>query len=365
MGLVLPQTRTPWRGESLVQRGRATHEVWLSARALSDEPEQEWTFPLFVQRVVAATPFGLDEMYEDVSTWDQLVRAMEWRARLRDLDADRTIAAQLGLETFDAVLRSVDGRLHLPQPWERFRGRHNVAVAGWDPGRSEVVFRNSWGPSWGDRGYGYVGQAFFEAHVDCCMVMRSIKAGLSQQMDDALSERTRGAPDRATPDDYASAWGTPNPAFNRLVDVRGQPHILRMRNIYGFVDGLPCDVVELRLRLELAGRLHVTHDRQNGTSTVTELWVPRQRRRQGIGTFLIKSALALAAGNHSTHLVALLHEADASTVGLPRARAFGDAVGFHWRWKRTRRPDIEGRAEMRVPHFPDPIPAAGRQGHSC
>ena len=127
------------------------------------------------------------------------------RARLRDLDADRAIEAQLGLETFDAVLRSVDGRLRLPQPWGRFRGRHNVAVAGWDPGLREMVFRNSWGADWGDRGHGYVGQAFFEAHVDCCMVMRSIKAGLSQQMDDALSERTRGAPDRATPDDYASA----------------------------------------------------------------------------------------------------------------------------------------------------------------
>ncbi len=47
------------------------------------------------------------------------------------------------------------GAVHMPGPDEMDgAGGHVVALVGYDPSTRELVFRNSWGPTWGNNGYG-------------------------------------------------------------------------------------------------------------------------------------------------------------------------------------------------------------------
>ena len=57
-----------------------------------------------------------------------------------------------------AVRRS--GVLPVPTRRDRFLGGHAVLAVGYDHARRLIIFRNSWGSEWGDRGYGYLPYAF-------------------------------------------------------------------------------------------------------------------------------------------------------------------------------------------------------------
>ena len=49
----------------------------------------------------------------------------------------------------------------VPTRHYRLRVGHAVLAVGYDHARRVIIFRNSWGRTWGDRGYGYLPYAFF------------------------------------------------------------------------------------------------------------------------------------------------------------------------------------------------------------
>ena len=58
----------------------------------------------------------------------------------------------------DAV--SADGRIPMPRLTDLPAGGHAVLLRGYSDRTDTYRFRNSWGPEWGDRGYGIIPQAY-------------------------------------------------------------------------------------------------------------------------------------------------------------------------------------------------------------
>jgi len=60
------------------------------------------------------------------------------------------------------------GRIEMPGPTDRFLGRHAVLVVELEEepqaGLCMIAFKNSWGPKWGDRGYGCFGLDYFRTY---------------------------------------------------------------------------------------------------------------------------------------------------------------------------------------------------------
>ncbi len=52
------------------------------------------------------------------------------------------------------------GVLPVPTRRDRLIGGHAVLVVGYEHASRRLIFRNSWGRTWGDRGYGYLPYAF-------------------------------------------------------------------------------------------------------------------------------------------------------------------------------------------------------------
>ncbi len=48
------------------------------------------------------------------------------------------------------------GVVPMPTRHDRLRGGHAILVVGYEHARRLLIFRNSWGRGWGDRGYGYL-----------------------------------------------------------------------------------------------------------------------------------------------------------------------------------------------------------------
>jgi C1A family cysteine protease len=50
----------------------------------------------------------------------------------------------------------------VPKKGERLEGGHAVMAVGYDDNARRLLIRNSWGPSWGDRGYGTLPYEYVE-----------------------------------------------------------------------------------------------------------------------------------------------------------------------------------------------------------
>jgi len=62
-----------------------------------------------------------------------------------------------GFSVYEHVMsRSVErtGVIRMPGPKERLQGGHAVLAVGYDDGKGTLLFRNSWGDGWGQKGYG-------------------------------------------------------------------------------------------------------------------------------------------------------------------------------------------------------------------
>jgi C1A family cysteine protease len=64
----------------------------------------------------------------------------------------------------DAVKQT--GMVPVPDPaLEPFVGGHAIMAIGYDEAKKHVIFRNSYGPTWGDKGYGYLPYAYFKKEL--------------------------------------------------------------------------------------------------------------------------------------------------------------------------------------------------------
>lgn len=320
-----------------------SRELWMQARALGGNPGGDWTFPLFFWRARASRPDGLDVCYEDLTTWEQLSALVDLNQALSELGhvASNGYSIGLGLNVFDEAYYALEGRLSLPAPDEPFRGRHVVRLIGMED-ESTLVFVNSWGGTrWGRNGLGYITRAYFENHVDSVVACRSAKFGPSLAMDRELKRRSwvQGRPGIVLMDDVGAAWLTPNRTFGKSVLLRGEMHDLTGRKLFS-ADDQPFEIVELRLGNHLVGRVHIRHSSRE--SVVTEFWVPREARRKGYGSQLLRVIEEFAARHRDTRIQILLHEAD--ETGLDASYSFAQNRGYLISVNESKRPNLSAIA---------------------
>ncbi|MDP4161407.1 MAG: C1 family peptidase, partial [Bacillota bacterium] len=72
-------------------------------------------------------------------------------------------------QSFESDQVAKNGIVPLPKLWEPFLGGHAVLAVGYDDakynGQGYVTCRNSWGATWGDKGYFYLPYGYFSGYV--------------------------------------------------------------------------------------------------------------------------------------------------------------------------------------------------------
>jgi GNAT superfamily N-acetyltransferase len=87
--------------------------------------------------------------------------------RVRDFDDCKNILVHHGPfnASFEVDLTrwggAPDGKISIPENDETLSAAHNVLFVGYDDDTQELRFINSWGPEWGDNGYGYMPYEYY------------------------------------------------------------------------------------------------------------------------------------------------------------------------------------------------------------
>jgi hypothetical protein len=74
-------------------------------------------------------------------------------------------AVVIGIRLFYGFHTSDDGHIQMPKAGESACGRHAVLLVGHDDHEQCFIFKNSWGETWGNAGYGFLPYQYISEHT--------------------------------------------------------------------------------------------------------------------------------------------------------------------------------------------------------
>jgi GNAT superfamily N-acetyltransferase len=104
-------------------------------------------------------PAGIDALArQNLGGWYQRVRSL-YECKLVLAYHSPLLAV---LDITDKWYDAPEGQIPEYDPSDVSVGTHSVCLLGYDDANQEIKFVNSWGPNWGDRGFGHISYATFE-----------------------------------------------------------------------------------------------------------------------------------------------------------------------------------------------------------
>ena len=74
-------------------------------------------------------------------------------------------AVVVGIRLFYGFHSNKDGQIQTPKTGESPCGRHAVLLVGYNDDEQYFIFKNSWGSTWGDSGYGFLPYSYIRQHT--------------------------------------------------------------------------------------------------------------------------------------------------------------------------------------------------------
>lgn len=116
-------------------------------------PESEWPYSENIKIWPPVEPSGLDKKaklyripyYQRITTSDECKLALPIHG-----------AVSAGVELTKRWRDAENGYVEIPSEGNEVIGAHSITVIGYDDAKGRFTFANSWGTTWGDKGYGYV-----------------------------------------------------------------------------------------------------------------------------------------------------------------------------------------------------------------
>lgn len=154
--------------------------IYYMAKKLDPWPNEEGTSIRYGMKVLEKIGVPVesgweynDEVKGDPESWAHLVARWNTIKTYRRLNSLKEIRLALtlspvviGVELFEEFMQ-VDrsGVVRWPaQSWKSYGG-HALCVVGYDNDREEFKIKNSWGPGWGDSGYGYLSYRYMNEYL--------------------------------------------------------------------------------------------------------------------------------------------------------------------------------------------------------
>lgn len=315
-------------------------EIYALAKQLEGDPSSYGTFPLAGARAQyflyqrQRQPF-----YEPLSNTAQIIDVLALNNGLQQGYAPEWSLPHISVavDVFDSMFTAPKGRVPLPRPGEALRGQHLVSLTGHWVGYGEwLQFLNSWGPEWGDNGFGYLSRAYLNKHMVEAWLSRDASVGASP----LTHRRFVNAPGEA---ERARIWLLPNRYFRRRGYKSGRGYQLIVYETFSLADECRVQVVHVRTGFGIrVGWAHLFHiGGEPHTSILKELYVWPSFRRQGFGTILESVALESARAWGAQRLQVLFHELDAQPMLRAAGECFAEQLGYQWNWHPSSRPQVE------------------------
>ena len=210
----------------------------------------------------------------------------------------------LCFDMFDGIYEAPKGYVQVPEKGQTRINRHCVSIVGYDDNQKVFHFANSWGPEWGENGFGHLPYEYFKRDLitegwawfptELWKPLRSL--GHSVVFRDKKAERVRAVASQIPP----PAWGRPMLWVIDLYDREWR--ILGWAHCSPFVD--------------------------RDTLEIEEFFIKPEYRRRGLGEALVARIHEIARFSVVSKLGAWIPNQDVIRERDGVVRSFFDHVGF-------------------------------------
>lgn len=275
------------------------------------------------------------QYYESTSDPAEVRRLFLRAAQMHRLRVGRAADHVLIIvEAFRSWHNAPRGAIPLPDPGDASIGLHCVYLSGYEDHGDTFRFANSWGQRWGRRGYGTLSYEYLMRYLQEAFVLRPARYG-------PPSWCFADPPAGGTPDEFRRRMRLDAPRERvRQRRSNGENWVVEAFETSSPTTGYPVICVEFQngfgLRMGWAFFRSKPSD-QTRILEIIELFVWPTFRRMGIGRMLEELAVEYAEAWGCGEIHLMMNEADA-VLNPPdsprsRARAFGRALGYEWRWR--------------------------------
>jgi len=161
--------------------GIPTDEDWPYDGSAANWPPKE---PQGIDRVAKARRLLA---YQRVRTLDDCKMA---------LAAETPVSVALRIDADDWE-SATSGDIPMPSKFKKVREAHSVLLVGYNDEDRRLIVRNSWGPAWGDKGYGYIQYDYFKRfQLEAWVASARYALRPSSGTATGIIELTWGMPDR-------------------------------------------------------------------------------------------------------------------------------------------------------------------------
>jgi len=105
----------------------------------------------------------MDAMKRRIKTYARVTSLYDLKAALAE--GLPVVFGFMVYESFDSGEVGKTGSMSMPEAGEELRGGHAVLAVGYDDATRTLIVRNSWGETWGDKGYFYMPYAYADDPV--------------------------------------------------------------------------------------------------------------------------------------------------------------------------------------------------------
>jgi GNAT superfamily N-acetyltransferase len=305
------------------------------------------TFPIGGLRAARfLTQFHGIPLYEPIHSYDAMIRVFNLTESLRRQHAPEWSWPEISVsfKTFDSIFTAPLGRVPVPGPDEAGRGDHAVVLTGrLSDSAHSFQFRNSWGPEWGEEGFGYLSREYLDKYLREAWITHETTVGHTPWTYPKLILANNDL-------ERTSIWMRPNNPTRNRRSRAGRDYWLVVNVTFSLADQCPTEVIEVRARDGLlVGWAHLAHSEgQPRSSILKEFFVWPPFRRQGFGTSLHMAAVESARLWGARKLRILFHEMDAQPSVRNGGQRFGQRLGYKWQWCTSSRPRLAATGEMRL-----------------
>lgn len=241
-------------------------------------------------------PSGLDRIgkYHRTSHYQRLFSLLEIKLCILERES-----VQISLPITKQWYEATGGLISTPASVAEFIEVHAVLIVGYDDNKQILKFRNSWKPTWGDDGCGYLPYEYFDKHVMEVWHCAPFAA-----------DRPKKKHRKATW--VIQNWGLKQPWLNNVV------HCMEIH------DGL---------NDEKAAWMIVIQDFEYNELRVDDLYVRPEYRRRGLATRLCREALDASNGlNLPIRFLIADGDIDTKSANISAINNFVQKMGLHVRW---------------------------------
>lgn len=246
------------------------------------------------------------------------------------------------VEAFESWYKAPKGRIPMPPAGDRSIGLHALLLTGYTDSGANISFINSWGPGWGDRGYGTMPFEYLQRYFHDAAVTHRAQWGLTTWKLAHAGELSKR--------DLRQRFLLDNPRYRGRVRISGGDNWQTCAyHLHSPWTGQLVGCVEIANGFGLKMGWAFFRYHPPNVIEIPELFVWPTFRRMGVGRILEDLATVYARLWDCSEIRLMMNEADAVT-GPPRAaaRLFAQAHGYQWKWRQDVAPRRPATASKQI-----------------